>query len=466
MEKYEGVLEDAHRPVVAAFGQILEVWMQLGLRADQVAARGRNLEQKVVSLAKQLLEGEQKHLEDAQRGCEATHEAVELLALELGEGCPGLDANALVPNRERPEQQHVQSRRLKKMIKRSTDPATCSDCSSYSYSDDELPLSPTRGEEDETQSFRAPKRSRSRSPAVGARAKAKAKGRSCASESSCYVLQDVVSPFDAARRREDVSSRSYSRSRSRSRRHRRIPDGHGMREVERHQRHSGERFQPCGPQNRIEMCAMPHHARPDTHIHETQWANSLAGSMAWTWTRPCYGGGVPLYPLQQCSMPQVQHGPAPWQHCWHSGLQPHNARATEGITTLAVRNVPSRYSQEKLLKEFDPDGIIINLFYVPFDSRREKAMGFAFANFWTPQMASTFLTKWNRQRLRNHGRNKYLTVVPATLQGLEKNLLQFTEKGVERMQKTRSLPDIWERPGCRADFVQVLRNRGLIKCTS
>ncbi|CAE8639756.1 unnamed protein product [Polarella glacialis] len=119
----------------------------------------------------------------------------------------------------------------------------------------------------------------------------------------------------------------------------------------------------------------------------------------------------------------------------------------EGFTTLVIRNIPARYTQEMLLTEFIPDGSF-DFFFLPYSFKDARTMRIAFINFRTHALALDFQGRWHRHFLQDHGRTKHLDVAAATVQGLEANLdvaaatvqVQFNAKSIARFQRVGMLP--------------------------
>jgi len=101
-----------------------------------------------------------------------------------------------------------------------------------------------------------------------------------------------------------------------------------------------------------------------------------------------------------------------------------------GTTTLCIRNIPSRYSMDQLLREFVVDGSF-NLIHRPFNSNGNKKVGYVFINFVTPEAALRFQHRWHGKFLENHGPTRALDVTSATIQGYEATLLPFTKRMLE-----------------------------------
>eukprot|EP00440_Ansanella_granifera_P056163 gb/GFBE01060873.1/.p1 GENE.gb/GFBE01060873.1/~~gb/GFBE01060873.1/.p1 ORF type:complete len:266 (+),score=30.50 gb/GFBE01060873.1/:1-798(+) len=136
-----------------------------------------------------------------------------------------------------------------------------------------------------------------------------------------------------------------------------------------------------------------------------------------------------------------------------------------GYTTLVVRNIPARYNQEMLLREFGADGGL-DFLHLPYSFRDQRTMGYAFLNFRTHQLAIKFQEKRHHTFLQDHGRTKYLDVTAATKQGLATNVLQFTPKSVARLQRVGMLPIFLNEVGVRVDAMREMQRYGVIPPTA
>ncbi|CAJ1461745.1 unnamed protein product [Effrenium voratum] len=113
-----------------------------------------------------------------------------------------------------------------------------------------------------------------------------------------------------------------------------------------------------------------------------------------------------------------------------------------GATTLMVRNIPVRYTQEMLLKEWPNQGTY-DFLYLPICIKKKCNTSFAFINFVTPQHARDFAEKWHHERLLFFSARKPLDISLADLQGLEKNLLQCMNNKTSRIRNVRFQPAVF-----------------------
>jgi len=107
------------------------------------------------------------------------------------------------------------------------------------------------------------------------------------------------------------------------------------------------------------------------------------------------------------------------------------------ITTMMLKNIPCRKSQEEVMMHIDQKGFgnRYDFFYLPRDVKFRANLGYAFINFLTPEDASNFSAEMNGYRFSSSGSMKACAVVPAHVQGLMNNLAAF--KRTEVMRSSR-----------------------------
>mmetsp|Transcript_9457 Transcript_9457/g.20941 ORF Transcript_9457/g.20941 Transcript_9457/m.20941 type:complete len:560 (-) Transcript_9457:161-1840(-) len=110
---------------------------------------------------------------------------------------------------------------------------------------------------------------------------------------------------------------------------------------------------------------------------------------------------------------------------------------TTAITTLMLKNIPCRKSQEQVMMHIDGQGFHdrYDFFYLPRDVKFHANLGYAFINFTDPEDAARFMEQMNGYRFSGSGSNKACAVVPAHVQGLMNNLAAF--KRTEVMRSSR-----------------------------
>jgi len=110
-----------------------------------------------------------------------------------------------------------------------------------------------------------------------------------------------------------------------------------------------------------------------------------------------------------------------------------------GVTTLVVRNVPARLSQEQLLQLWPPDGTY-DLMYLPYSFNKQSRGGLVFINMVSNEAAINFATKWHGNKIPNIRGVKRLDVGVANVQGFIGNLKHLKASNIARMHKEQYLP--------------------------
>ncbi|CAJ1435311.1 unnamed protein product [Effrenium voratum] len=97
-------------------------------------------------------------------------------------------------------------------------------------------------------------------------------------------------------------------------------------------------------------------------------------------------------------------------------------KGLSGLTTVMIRNVPSRYTQQKLMREINSLGFLgqYDFFYLPVQPHGRGNRGFAFVNFICPEAAERFYMALHGRMFR-HCAEAPAAVMPADLQGFEVN---------------------------------------------
>lgn len=113
-------------------------------------------------------------------------------------------------------------------------------------------------------------------------------------------------------------------------------------------------------------------------------------------------------------------------------------------TTMMIRNMPGRYSQNDLMLDLQHLGFAgtYDFLYIPIDKRTAANVGYAFVNFidhfWAQRCAEQFQGYRFSQQKRSS--NKVGCVSVAFLQGLEKNLQHYEHSAVNMSRDKRRKP--------------------------
>lgn len=123
-------------------------------------------------------------------------------------------------------------------------------------------------------------------------------------------------------------------------------------------------------------------------------------------------------------------------------------------TTMMIRNIPNRYTQQEMIEELDSLGFAgsFDFFYAPIDFGTMGNVGYAFVNFVDPRWAARcceqldgFVFGKHQQRTRK----KVATVSVAHLQGLQANIRHYENAAVTgRARSRRCGPVIMTQASC------------------
>jgi len=113
-----------------------------------------------------------------------------------------------------------------------------------------------------------------------------------------------------------------------------------------------------------------------------------------------------------------------------------------GLTTLVIRNVPSRYTKENLLHLWPPDGTF-DFLYLPFNRKQRRTAGYLFMNFTSHDAAVAFYKKWHGKQLHDQGTARKLSIRAAEIQGLEENLRHLIDANVHQNTNPKYLPIVF-----------------------
>mmetsp|Transcript_31141 Transcript_31141/g.58416 ORF Transcript_31141/g.58416 Transcript_31141/m.58416 type:complete len:488 (+) Transcript_31141:89-1552(+) len=106
----------------------------------------------------------------------------------------------------------------------------------------------------------------------------------------------------------------------------------------------------------------------------------------------------------------------------------------QSVTTVMLRNLPNKYSQQMLLEELNQSGFAggYDFMYLPIDPETHANRGYAFINFVTPEFAWLARTTYEGQKMGKFNSEKLVSVVPAALQGFEANYSHYSTARVNR----------------------------------
>jgi hypothetical protein len=108
--------------------------------------------------------------------------------------------------------------------------------------------------------------------------------------------------------------------------------------------------------------------------------------------------------------------------------QPTEAEGTP-VTTMMLRNIPSKYTQIAIMEEIDALGFkgTYDFFYLPMDLHNRGNVGYAFINFVSPQAAERFRMSFTDYQFSSR---KVCSVCVAHVQGFVANLRHLEKRAV------------------------------------
>lgn len=154
--------------------------------------------------------------------------------------------------------------------------------------------------------------------------------------------------------------------------------------------------------------------------------------------------------------PELSEDEKPRRGYHHQHLPKHSdlktkykgAVAEDQPTTLMIRNVPNRYTQQDLIVELENLGFkgLFDFLYLPVDQggrnrHRVSSVGYAFVNFVDHQAAEQCRAVLHGFNFKKDGKlsNKVAIVSVAHIQGLEANLAHYKNAAVNMARKSNHL---------------------------
>jgi RNA recognition motif-containing protein len=117
-------------------------------------------------------------------------------------------------------------------------------------------------------------------------------------------------------------------------------------------------------------------------------------------------------------------------------------------TTLMIRNIPNRYTQQNLIQEMKSLGLggTFDFLYVPLDKGTMSNVGYAFVNFVDHTWAERCMEKFQKHRFKKH--HKVAVVSVAHIQGLEANLAHYENAAVNSAKLKQRRPVVFANISC------------------
>eukprot|EP00928_Gymnodinium_smaydae_P036405 TRINITY_DN25453_c0_g1_i1.p1 TRINITY_DN25453_c0_g1~~TRINITY_DN25453_c0_g1_i1.p1 ORF type:complete len:545 (-),score=117.37 TRINITY_DN25453_c0_g1_i1:286-1869(-) len=148
-------------------------------------------------------------------------------------------------------------------------------------------------------------------------------------------------------------------------------------------------------------------------------------------------------------------------------------RDPANCTTVMLRNIPNKYTQEMLIKQLNVDfDKEYDFIYMPIDFKNECNVGYSFINFITPGACSRFQDQYHgvdvRKCLPGLNSRKIVEVTPARVQGLHENVQRLRNSPVmsQLLQHPEWMPQIFTETGDEVPFpapevpLQPVKRRG------
>eukprot|EP00929_Paragymnodinium_shiwhaense_P002323 TRINITY_DN102552_c0_g1_i1.p1 TRINITY_DN102552_c0_g1~~TRINITY_DN102552_c0_g1_i1.p1 ORF type:complete len:521 (+),score=75.92 TRINITY_DN102552_c0_g1_i1:219-1781(+) len=153
------------------------------------------------------------------------------------------------------------------------------------------------------------------------------------------------------------------------------------------------------------------------------------------------GDSIPP-PQKTPSREQWQHGKDHKKDSYINSLK--NLAITDklppwtNVTTVMMRNLPNKYTQAMLLEELEDAGFRphhdYDFLYLPMDHSNAANLGYCFINFVETPLANSFAAAFQGKKMRKFNSNKTVTVMPASIQGYEKNYAYYSSTRVAQAE--------------------------------
>jgi hypothetical protein len=123
------------------------------------------------------------------------------------------------------------------------------------------------------------------------------------------------------------------------------------------------------------------------------------------------------------------------------------------VTTVMMRNLPNKYTQHMLLDELQINKFRLqsefDFFYLPMDHYSAVNLGYCFINFTEPRVANAFAAAFQGRRMRHFNSQKTIVVMPASMQGFEKNYAYYSSTRVAQADDPQYRPIFTHPPACQ-----------------
>lgn len=100
-------------------------------------------------------------------------------------------------------------------------------------------------------------------------------------------------------------------------------------------------------------------------------------------------------------------------------------------TTLMIRNIPNKYTQDLMLDRIDRNfKSCYDFFYLPIDFKNKCNVGYAFINFLDTESIKPFYNEFNKTKWEKFNSEKICVINYARIQGKEHLIKHFQNSSV------------------------------------
>lgn len=170
-------------------------------------------------------------------------------------------------------------------------------------------------------------------------------------------------------------------------------------------------------------------------------------------------------PEMSTGTPQVAESLSPAASASHVSQVPmglaHPPALDPCVTTLMVRSIPPKVSQEDLIALWPPTWGY-NFLYLPHSPKQRRSVAYAFVNFVSNEAAKLFYNSWEGQVFTARGHTKALSIHAAQIQGVWSNLKHLQKQGIGQLKNDKHLPAFFDGDVC-ISFRGVLREMEIME---
>jgi len=133
----------------------------------------------------------------------------------------------------------------------------------------------------------------------------------------------------------------------------------------------------------------------------------------------------------------------------------------DDVTTLIIRSIPPKTSQESLIALWPPTWGY-NFLYLPHSPKQRRSVAYAFINFVSNEAAKLFYDSWEGKVFTARGHTKALSIHAAQIQGVWSNLKHLQKQGISQLKNDKHLPALFDGDVC-ISFRGVLREMEIME---